>query len=66
VNTIKQEQNPVMRAAEVWKMLHIGKNTLYEWCRQGRIPYKRVGCIMLFSRKAILEWLVNNENKEGR
>ena len=65
----------ILQAREVWMMLGIGKNTLYEWCEQGLIPHKRVGGRideitgerrkgrLLFSEKRILEWLENRENQ---
>jgi excisionase family DNA binding protein len=60
-----QEENLVMRAYEVRKMLGIGKNTLYSWCELKIIPHKRVGRLILFSRKSIQEWIENNEKKGG-
>ena len=65
--------NRVLQASEVWPMLGIGRNTLYEWCDQGLIPHKRVGGRIdgitgerrrgriLFSEKCILEWLENRD-----
>ena len=65
--------NRILQANEVWPMLGIGKNTLYEWCDQGLIPHKRVGGNIdettgerkggriLFSEKRILEWLENRD-----
>ena len=62
----KQEENWAIRADEVRRMLGgIGKNTLYDWCRQNIIPHKRVGRVILFSKKRIQEWLENNENNGG-
>ena len=60
-----EQENPIMRAKEVWEMLGIGKNTLYSWCEQNIIPHKRAGRVILFSRRCILEWAENNENKGG-
>ncbi|MBW1732663.1 MAG: helix-turn-helix domain-containing protein [Deltaproteobacteria bacterium] len=48
-----------MRAGEVRQMLGIGKNTLYEWCRQGIIPHKRIGRLIFFSRRVIQDFLEN-------
>lgn len=60
-SNLSVEGSLVMRAEEVREMLGgIGKNTLYEWCRQGRIPHKRVGRVILFSRIRLQEWLDNN------
>lgn len=52
-----------MRANEVCKLLKIGKNTLYSWCEQKLIPYKRIGHLIFFSRKAISDFIENE--KEG-
>lgn len=60
-----QEENPVMRANEVCKLLGVGRNTLYDGCRRGTIPHKRFGRVILFYRKRLLEWLENGENEGG-
>ncbi|MFC1971872.1 helix-turn-helix domain-containing protein [Chloroflexota bacterium] len=57
-----QEENPILRADEVRRLLKIGKNTLYNWCEQGIIPHKHAGRIILFSKKSIQEWLENRDN----
>ena len=62
----EKEENPIMRADEVRKLLKIGKNTLYDWVNRGLIPHKRVGRVILFSKKRIQEWLNNNESIEER
>ena len=62
---IKHEENLIMRAVELRKMLGVGKNTIYDWCRQGMLPHKRVGRVILFSRIKIKEWLENGENVGG-
>ena len=61
-----QENSSVMRADEVRQMLGIGRNTLYNWCELNIIPHKRVGRLILFSRKRIQEWLDSNENTGGK
>ncbi len=54
-----------MRADEVRRLLgNIGRNTLYEWVNQGLIPHKRVGGVILFSRRRLQEWL-ESEEKDG-
>ena len=59
----ENRENPIMRAEEVCKMLQIGRNTLYQWCKLGIIPHKCSGRLILFSRKLIMEWLENKENE---
>jgi excisionase family DNA binding protein len=58
----ENNEGPYIRANEVQKMLKVGRNKIYEWCKQNKIPHKRVDRIILFSRKRIQEWI---ENKEG-
>ena len=62
---VKREESPIMRANELREMLGVGKNTIYDWCRQDLIPHKRIGRVILFSRIRIMEWLENGENLGG-
>lgn len=59
------EEGSVMRAAEVRRMLHIGRNTLYQWCQQKLIPHKKVGNTLLFSRPQLAQW-IQDKNDETR
>ena len=61
----KEIDDSIMRAHEVWQMLKIGKNTLYSWCDQKIIPHKKVGRVLLFSRKSLQEWIDNKEAEGG-
>ncbi len=70
----RTQGNRILRANEVWTMLGIGRNTLYEWCDQDLIPHKRVGGKIdqitgerrrgriLFSENLLLEWIENRNN----
>jgi len=62
---MEQKENPIMRADEVIKILGIGRNTLYEWCRKGLIPHIRIGRLIFFSRKVIMS-LFGNHKIGGR
>ncbi len=44
-------------------MIPIGRNTLYRLVEENKIPYKRVGRIILFSRKSIEEWFEKQNNE---
>ncbi len=58
--SVKEEkENPIMRDDEVRKLLKIGRNTLYEWCRQDIIPHRRIGHLLFFSRKEIINFMEN-------
>lgn len=59
VHESEQEEDPIMRAAEVRQLLKIGRNTLYEWCRLGILPHRRIGHLLFFSRKAINDFFEN-------
>ena len=56
------DDDTVMTAREVWQMLRIGKNTLYELVRQNKIPYKHIGHQLRFSRRRIDEWMDDQDN----
>lgn len=66
MNDVSGRDDSVMRADEVWPMLKIGKNTLYQWCEQGIIPHKKVGRLLLFSRRRLQEWIDNSEREGGK
>ncbi len=65
VHEREQEDNPVMRANEVCKLLGVGRNTLYDGCRRGIIPHRRFGRVILFYRKRLLTWLENRDSEGG-
>lgn len=54
-----------MRADEVCRKLRIGRNTLYSWCDENLIPHKRVGRVILFSRRGLREWLESRDDVGG-
>ena len=64
MNANEKEKNPVMRADEARQILGIGRNTFYEWCRLDLIPHKRVGRLIIISRKRFNDWL-ENKNEGG-
>ncbi len=61
----EEKGNPIMRAAEVCKLLKIGRNTLYQWCEQDLIPHTRVGRLIFFSRK-VIDDLFENKMEGGK
>ncbi len=57
MNKKEENENPVIGREEVCKILGIGRNTYYEWCRKNIIPNKRIGRRIIVSRKRFFEWL---------
>lgn len=49
---------------EVAELLGVARKTVYEAAGRGDIPCRRLGRRVLFSRRAIMEWL-DNGNGEG-
>lgn len=47
----------VMNADDLAAMLRVDRKTVYEYAARKEIPHQRLGKRLLFSRKAILEWL---------
>ena len=49
----------VMRADEVAQLVGISRRTVYLWARQGKLPCRRRGNVVLFLRPEIADWLVD-------
>jgi excisionase family DNA binding protein len=47
----------VMTAADVAEILRVDRKTVYDHVSRGRIPHKRLGRRVIFSRTAIMAWL---------
>jgi len=47
----------LITVAELAQLLNSHRQTLYVACREGRIPYLRVGSRVRFDGNAIAEWL---------
>ncbi len=47
----------VMGAEQVAAFLGVDRKTVYEYASRGRIPHRRLGRRLLFSRAALLVWL---------
>ena len=53
-----------MNADEVAVFLRLNRKTVYEYAHRSRIPHRRVGKRLIFSKAALLAWL--NPNVEGK
>jgi excisionase family DNA binding protein len=53
------EQN-LLKLTDLSKMLNIAKSTIYNYAKKGDIPYIKIGGKILFSEKAINEWMLAN------
>lgn len=47
----------VLDVRGVVKLLHVGRNKLYEMVARNQIPHRRFGRCIRFSRAAIMRWL---------
>jgi len=50
------EEKPFLIAEEAAEFLWIKKSTLYAWVHQKKIPYRKHGRLLVFSRADLLEW----------
>ena len=50
-------ESDVLDVQGACKLLCVGKNVIYEGCARGKIPHRRVGRLLRFSRAALLRWL---------
>jgi len=51
---------------EISRMLSVKEKTIYSWVSQGIIPYYKIGRLVRFDRKEILEWIRNYHIKGRR
>ena len=51
------ESNEVMTAREVAELLRVSSDTVHDYADAGKIPHRRMGRRLLFSRTAIMDWL---------
>lgn len=59
------EELDTMTAPEVAKLLRVGRNAIYDLVGQNKIPHRRVGRLVRFSRVAISRWL-EEDSLSGR
>ncbi|GBD35304.1 hypothetical protein HRbin36_00415 [bacterium HR36] len=50
------EQAIFLRPRQAAEALNISPRTLRNWLRQGRIPYRKIGRVVLIPKKALEDW----------
>lgn len=61
-----KSQDEVLDVAAAARLLHLGRNSVYELVSRNKIPHRRLGKQIRFSRAAILAWLASWAAKEGK
>ncbi len=56
------EFSECMDVKEAASFLNVSAWTIYEYCRQGIIPHRRIGRRILISRSILMNWLKDKEN----
>ncbi|MGE5579226.1 MAG: helix-turn-helix domain-containing protein [Bacillota bacterium] len=51
----------ILTAAEVASYLKLDRKTVYQLCKEGRLPYRRVGRLVRFSKLAVEAWVREGE-----
>ena len=51
----------VLTADEVAALLRCDRKTVYSMAKRGKIPHRKVGRCVRFSRERILDWLADAE-----
>jgi excisionase family DNA binding protein len=54
-----------LRPRQAAKVLNISQRTLRNWLRQGRIPYRKVGRVVLIPKKALEDWANSHTLENG-
>ena len=57
-----QNEPDVLTVAQITKLLHCSKNTVYELLHAGRLPSVAVGRRLLVPKAALVEFLANEKN----
>lgn len=60
-----RQDKHVMAAPQAAKFLGVDQGTLYKAAREGKIPHRRIGRRVVFSRDALLQWLTGMGTAEG-
>jgi excisionase family DNA binding protein len=50
-----------LTTAEVMSLLPVGRGTLCDWVRSGRIPAIRIGNAYMFDPRKLAKWLADRE-----
>lgn len=59
------ESSECMDVKQTASFLNVSAWTVYEYCRQGVIPHRRIGRRILISRSILLAWLNDEENRRA-
>jgi excisionase family DNA binding protein len=51
----------VLTTREARELLRIGRDALYAACAENRIPHRRIGRVIRFSKDALMRWLAREE-----
>ncbi len=54
-----------MRPHKAAKALDISERLLWDWTKQGIVPHRRIGGVILYATDVLREWL-RREMKQGR
>lgn len=53
----------VLTVAEAMALLRIGRDAIYAECARDRIPHRRIGRAIRFSRLALMRWLARDSEE---
>lgn len=59
----------VLTVPEAMELLRIGRDAIYAGCARNKIPHRRIGRVLRFSRAALMRWLAAcgpEDAQEGR
>lgn len=55
----------VLTVPEAMALLRIGRDAIYAECARNRIPHRRIGRVIRFSRAALMRWLERQEGSDA-
>lgn len=60
------DMSPVLSVKEAAEYLGVSAWTVYEYCRQGVIPHRRIGRRVLINREVLASWFRDSERARVR
>lgn len=58
-----RSEHRLLTSRQIATMLSVNLDTLYDWCKQGAVPYMRIGRNFKFDPAEIANWLEKREVK---
>ncbi|WNG57406.1 helix-turn-helix domain-containing protein [Archangium gephyra] len=56
------EGDTLLTVEEAAALLRLRPKTLYNWVSQGKVPYSKLGSVVRFNRRELVDWVAKNSH----